>query len=64
MNNVDAYLVFVNFTDAPDVPVPASAVEWKAAIRVVKAALGLNKRNRLSRFVADVFVSTLPFVDE
>jgi hypothetical protein len=40
LNNVDAYLVFVYFTDAPKVPFAASVPEWKAAIRVVKAALG------------------------
>jgi hypothetical protein len=56
LNSVDAYLVFIYFTEAPDVPVTATESEWKAAIRVVKTALGLNRQNRLSRFVADVFI--------
>jgi|SRR5882724_124436 len=57
LNKVDAYLVFIYFTDAPDVPLPATVPEWKAAIRVLKAALGLNKPNRLTKYVADVFIS-------
>lgn len=63
LNKLNAYLVFVYFTDAPDVPLAASVPEWKAAIRVVKAALGLNKPNRLTKYVADVFISARELAD-
>jgi hypothetical protein len=39
---VDAYLLFVCVTDAPDVPRPASAAEWRGAIAAIECALGLG----------------------
>ena len=39
----DAYLLFVCVTDAPDVPAPASAAEWRGAHTAIETALGLGK---------------------
>lgn len=38
----DAYLLFVCITDAPDVPSPASAAEWRGAYVAIETALGLG----------------------
>lgn len=38
----DAYLLFVCITDAPDVPAPASAAEWRGAHAAIETALGLG----------------------
>jgi hypothetical protein len=38
----EAYLLFVCVTDAPDVPLPASAAEWRGAIAAIECALGLG----------------------
>lgn len=55
VNNQDAYLVFVYFANAPDVPVPASPDEWRGAIRLAHKCLGL-KDSKLSRRVASIVV--------
>lgn len=39
---VDAYLLFVCFANAPDVPVPASVEEWRGAVAAIECALGLG----------------------
>lgn len=38
----NAYLLFVCVTDAPDVPAPASAPEWRGALAAIECALGLG----------------------
>ena len=38
---LDAYLLFLNFADAPDVPRPTSAAEWAGAHRLASRVLGL-----------------------
>jgi hypothetical protein len=46
LNNLDAYLLFLYFSDAPDVPKPApTEVEWRVAIRIFEQALGLRKKH-------------------
>jgi hypothetical protein len=57
MNKIDAYLVFLYFVNAPDVPSPCTRDNWVGAIRAVKAALGLG-RNRLTLRVTEVFIDT------
>lgn len=42
LNGLDAYLVFVYFVAAPDVPRPCPELEWHGAIRIVQKALGLG----------------------
>ncbi len=57
MNSIDAYLLFLYFADAPDVPAPCSEAEWKGAIRLVEKSLGLGKhpyRDRVGTLVWQV----------
>jgi hypothetical protein len=56
VNGQDAYLAFVYFTGDDDVDGPATIPEWNAALTVAKGALGIPKRHRLSKYVADVFI--------
>ena len=56
MNGQDAYLTFVYFTGDTDVGGPATIAEWRTALTVAKGALGVPKRHRLSRYVAEVFI--------
>lgn len=56
LNGLDAYLVFVYFCHAPDVPEASSEQEWQAANRLLKCTLGLGRSHRLSRYIAEVFI--------
>jgi hypothetical protein len=42
LNHLDAYLLFVDFANAPDVPTPCTEQEWRGAVRVIEKALGLG----------------------
>jgi hypothetical protein len=42
LNGIDAYLLFLNFADAPDVPEPCSQEQWEGAARLTKKCLGLG----------------------
>lgn len=57
VNKVDAYLLFVYFADAPDVPNPCSVAEWKGAERLTRKCLGLGNhpfRNRVGTIIWSV----------
>ena len=56
LNGQDAYLAFVYFTGDTDVEGPTTVAEWSAALTVAKCFLGIPKRHRLSKFVAEVFI--------
>ena len=56
LNKIPAWMVFVYFTGDDDVSGPRTVDEWKAALTVAKSVLGLNKRNRLSKYVVEVFI--------
>jgi hypothetical protein len=56
LNEIDAYLVFVYFADAPDVPQPCSAAEWTGAKRVIEKALGLPVRHKFSARIATIVI--------
>ena len=56
VNRQDAYLAFVYFTGDSEVDGPTTVAEWKAALTVAKAVLGVPKRHRLSKYVAEVFI--------
>lgn len=56
LNRVDAYLVFVYFADARDVPKPCSHDEWSGAIRLMKKSLGLHD-NEYGARTAEVIIS-------
>lgn len=54
LNKVDAYLLFVYFADAHDVPHPCAAQHWEGAIRLVAKCLGIEShkyRNRVGHLV-------------
>lgn len=42
LNNVDAYLLFIYFADAPDVPNRCSKQQWEGAMRLTEKCLGLG----------------------
>lgn len=52
-NDLDAYLVFLYFADAPDVPHPCSVEQWIGARRLTEKCLGLGK-HRFANRVATV----------
>lgn len=55
INGQDAYLVFLYFANAPDVPKPVSTEEWRGAIRLAHTCLGL-KKNKLTRRMVSIIV--------
>jgi len=57
LNRVRAFLVFVYFMGDREMGGPSTAEEWKSAIQVVKAVLGLREAHKLSKYVLDVFIN-------
>lgn len=55
INKKDAYLVFLDFANAPDVEHPASRGQWQGATRLAHKILGL-KDNRITRRVATIII--------
>jgi hypothetical protein len=55
INKKDAYLIFVDFANAPDVPQPTSYKEWQGATRLAHKCLGL-KDSRLARRVKTIIL--------
>jgi len=55
INKKDAYLVFIDFANAPDVPQPATCEEWQGAARLAHKCLGM-KDSKLKRRVATIIV--------
>ena len=53
INEKDAYLIFLHFANAPDVPEPTSVEAWEGAIRLSRKCLGLTD-SKLLRRVADI----------
>jgi len=63
LNRVDAYLLFLSFSDAPDVPVPATAEQWEGAHRLAWRSLGLGTssfRGRVAKATISVPDLLLP----
>jgi hypothetical protein len=48
--------LFVYFQGAREVDGPDTIAEWQVASTVVKGVLGLGKRHKLSKYMADVFI--------
>ena len=42
LNGLDAYLLFLYFADAPDVPEPCTVPQWEGAMRLTEKCLGLG----------------------
>ena len=56
-NSVDAYLVFIYFANAPDVPSPCTSEQWEGAKRLTQKCLGLSRHacsDRISTVIIDV----------
>ena len=56
-NQIDAYLLFMYFANAPDVPSPCSTEQWEGARRLTEKCLGLGRhvyRDRIATIVIDV----------
>jgi hypothetical protein len=62
VNRLSSVLVFVYFLNAPDMDGPRSELEWKGAIRLLHAALGLPTHLH-SRGVFDAFVDVRELQD-
>jgi hypothetical protein len=56
LNELDAYLLFVAFADAPDVPAPCTVEQWQGAYRLITKCLGLSD-NLLQRRVGHLIWS-------
>lgn len=54
LNGLDAYLLFIYFADAGDVPNACSVQQWKGAIRVIEKCLGLTNRNPFKPYVGTI----------
>ena len=53
LNGLDAYLLFLYFADAPDVPRPpnpCTVEQWQGAIRLTEKCLGLDSKHFRDRF--------------
>ena len=56
-NEIDAYLVFLYFANAPDVPSPCTLEQWEGARRLTEKCLGLGNHayaDRVATVVIDV----------
>ena len=56
-NEIDAYLLFLYFANAPDVPSPCSREQWEGTRRMTEKCLGLGRhvyRDRIATVVIDV----------
>jgi hypothetical protein len=62
VNGLPSILVFLYFTNAPDMDGPETSVEWKGAIRLLHAALGLPAHLQ-SRGVFDAFLDVRTLQD-
>jgi hypothetical protein len=58
-NDIDAHLALVYFTNDRATGGPDTAEEWRGALRLMDASLGLSE-HRLSKFVHKIFVDCRP----
>lgn len=61
VNGLQSHLVFLYFTNAPDVE-PASEMEWRGAIRLLHAALGIRSAGP-GDGVHNLFLDAAPLAD-
>jgi hypothetical protein len=57
LNQLDAYLLFLYFADAPDVPQLCSREQWEGAERLTKKCLGLPSNHPYSDRVGTLILS-------
>ena len=58
LNGIDAYLVNLYFLNDESVDGPSTKEEWQGAITVIKQYLGIPKRNKLDKYMLDIFIDT------
>ena len=63
LNGIPAFLVFVYFLNDEVMQGPSTEAEWRAAIKLTHKYLGI-KRNKLSRYVGDVFIDVGELTDK
>lgn len=56
LNGIDAYLVNIYFVNDESVDGPKSIDEWKGALTILKHYLGIPKRNKLEKYMLDIFI--------
>jgi len=61
LNDVRAHMVFVYFVGDREMQGPQTTQEWRSALQVVRALLGLRDKHKLSGFVHDVFINVSSF---
>lgn len=55
LNDLPTYLVFVNFVNDVEMGGPQSVDEWRGALKLLYAYLGIS-RNKLSKYILDLFI--------
>ena len=63
LNDIPAFLVFIYFLNDEVMQGPSTEAEWRAAIKLTHKYLGI-KRNKLSRYVGDVFIDVGELTDK
>jgi hypothetical protein len=56
LNGIDAHLINIYFINDDSVDGPHCTEEWYGAIKVIKQYLGIPKKNKLDKFIHEVFV--------
>ena len=58
LNGIDAYLVNIYFLNDKSVDGPSTKDEWIGALTVIKQYLGIPKRNKLDKYMLEIFIDT------
>lgn len=58
LNGIDAYLVNIYFLNDKSVDGPSTKDEWIGALAVIKQYLGIPKRNKLDKYMLEIFIDT------
>ena len=58
LNGIDAYLINIYFLNDKSVDGPTTKEEWNGALTVIKQYLGISKRNKLDKYIFDIFIDT------
>ena len=56
LNGINAYLVNIYFINDNSVTGPKSIDEWRGALTIIKHYLGIPKKNKLEKYMIDIFI--------
>ena len=56
LNGINAYLVNIYFINDNSVAGPKSIDEWRDALTIIKHYLGIPKKNKLEKYMIDIFI--------